>query len=123
VYVFVRNTFGAWNEQQKVTASDGLTGDLFGLALALNGRALLVGAAGNDVQPNNNQGSAYVFELSDGVWIQRQKLIASDGVAGDGIGFSVAIRANQLFVGTHLDTVAGNAFQGSVRVLSDSPAQ
>jgi len=83
----------------------------------------LVGAAGNDVQPNNHQGSAYVFELTDGVWIPRQKLIASDGVAGDGLGFSVAIRANQLFVGTHLDTVAGNAFQGSVRVLSDSPAQ
>ena len=123
VYVFVRNTFGAWNEQQKVTASDGLTGDLFGLAIALSGRTLLVGARGDDVGPNPNQGSAYVFELSDGVWIQRQKLTASDGVAGDGLGFSVALRANQLFLGTHLDTVAGQAFQGSVRVFSESPAQ
>ena len=123
VYVFVRDTFGVWNEQQKVAASDGLTGDLFGLAIALSGRTLLVGARGDDVGPNPNQGTAYVFELSDGVWIQRRKLTASDGVAGDGLGFSVALRANQLFLGTHLDTVAGQAFQGSVRVLSESAAQ
>jgi hypothetical protein len=123
VYIFVRDTFGVWNEQQKVTASDGLTGDLFGLAIALNGRTLLVGARGDNVGPNPNQGSAYVFELSDGVWIQRQKLTADAGVAGDGLGFSVALRANQLFLGTHLDTVAGQAFQGSVRVLSESAAQ
>jgi hypothetical protein len=123
VYVFVRNTFGVWNEQQKLTASDGLTGDLFGLAIALGARTLLVGARGDNVGPNPNQGSAYVFELSDGVWIQRQKLTASAGVAGDGLGFSVALRANQLFLGTHLETVAGQAFQGSVRVFSESPAQ
>jgi hypothetical protein len=121
-YVFVRDTFGVWNQRQKVTASDGLAGDNFGSSLALRGGALLVGAAGDDVGASNNQGSAYVFGLADGAWIEQQKLTTSDGATGDGLGFSVAINGNQLLVGTHLDQVAGNMFQGSVRVFSSSPS-
>src|SRR5499426_2316816 len=102
VYVFARDQAGVWIEQQKVVASDG---------------RLLVGAAGDDVGPNNNQGSAYVFSLTNGIWTEQQKLTASDGATGDGLGFSVELRGNELLVGPHLDTVAGNMVQGSVRVF------
>ena len=122
VYVFARDTAGVWIEQQKVVASDGLTGDSFGLAVALRGGSLLVGAAGDDVGPNNNQGSAYVFSLTNGFWTEQQKLTASDGATRDGLGFSVELRGNELLVGTHLDTVAGNTFQGSVRVFGVTTA-
>ena len=121
VYVFVLGSTGLWTEQQKVVASDGLTGDSFGLAVAIRGGILLVGVAGDDVGANNDQGAAYVFGLSNGAWTEEQKLAAGDGGAGDSLGFSVDIRGTKLRVGAHLNAVAGNMFQGSVRVFSPSP--
>src|SRR5262249_24767055 len=117
VYVFARDTAGAGVEQQKGGARDGPTGDSVWVSGAPPGRRPLVGAAGDDVGPNNNQGSAYVFSLTNGIWTEQQKLTASDGATGDGLGFSVELRGNELLVGPHLDTVAGNMFQGSVRVF------
>ena len=81
---------------------------------------MLVGVAGDDVGANNDQGAAYVFGLSNGAWTEEQKLAAGDGGAGDSLGFSVDIRGTKLRVGAHLDAVAGNMFQGSVRVFSPS---
>lgn len=120
VYVFVPGSAGMWTEQQKVTAGDGLTGDNFGAAIAVRGGSLLVGAAGDDVGPNNKQGAAYVFSLSNGIWTEEQKLTAGNAM-GDSLGFSLEVRGDQLLVGAHLNAVAGNMFQGSVRVFSPSP--
>ena len=118
-----------WAQEQTLTASNGAAGDFFGMPIAISGNTLVVRAPGDDVTVAN-QGSVRVFvrnggvwrvSLTNGVWTERQKLTASDGVTGDGRGFSVEIRGNELLVGTHLDTVAGNTFQGSVRVFSPSP--
>ena len=48
-----------------------------------------------------NYGAAYVFERSslNGVWIQKQKLLASDPAADRYFGASVAIRGNEILVG------------------------
>src|SRR5262249_11223350 len=59
-YVFVRSGT-TWSEQQKLTASDGKSGDSFGGSVAIDGNTVVVGAAGADVTPNFNQGAAYVF--------------------------------------------------------------
>lgn len=121
VYVFVRNDAGVWIGQPKVTASDGLTGDTFGSAVALGDGTLLVGAAGDDVGANNDQGAAYAFALKNGVWTEEQKLTAGEGAAGDGSGFSVTLRADELLVGAHLASVAGRRFQGLIHVVSPAP--
>ncbi|HKC87766.1 MAG TPA: hypothetical protein VKG02_17405, partial [Blastocatellia bacterium] len=55
-YVFAR-IGTTWSEQQKLTASDGASGDRFGASVAIIFNTVVVGAPG----ANSNRGSAYVF--------------------------------------------------------------
>ena len=67
-YVFVKPA-GGWagvlTENFKLTASDGAGGDFFGSSVAVAGDTVLAGAPGDKIGENDNQGSAYVFTLSD----------------------------------------------------------
>ena len=76
-YVFVRSG-GVWTEQQKLEASDGSAQDTFGFSVAISGETIVVGAHNNHGAAGSDQGSAYVFVRSGGVWSQQQKLEASD---------------------------------------------
>ncbi|MDO8749562.1 MAG: prepilin-type N-terminal cleavage/methylation domain-containing protein [Dehalococcoidia bacterium] len=59
-YLFLRSG-GAWSQQAKLTASDGAVSDYFGVSVAISGDTAVVGAHGDDVGSNTDQGSAYVF--------------------------------------------------------------
>ena len=59
-YTFA-STGGDRVETAKLTASDGAASDEFGGSVAIDGDTILVGAAGDDVGFNTNQGSATVF--------------------------------------------------------------
>jgi hypothetical protein len=111
-------------EQAKLTASDGAAGDRFGIAVAISGDTVVVGANFDD-SPNVDQGSAYVFVKPGGGWTgaltESEKLTASDGAAGDDFGFSVAISGDTLVVGADSDDILLNAGQGSAYVFA-SPA-
>jgi hypothetical protein len=111
-YVFVR-VGATWSEQQKLTASDGAGGDLFGISVAMSGETAIVGAH----LANNVQGSAYVFVRAGTVWSEQQKLTASDGAAVDTFGISVAISGETIIVGAFLDDVGANTDQGSAYVF------
>ncbi len=114
-YVFVRSA-GAWSEQQKLTASDGIAGDQFGGRVAIDGDSIVVGARSHDAGANVDQGSAYVFVRSAGVWSEQQKLTASDGAAFEEFGSSVAIGGDTVIVGDE-----GDGFgQGSAFVFTRS---
>ncbi|MFN2468534.1 MAG: FG-GAP repeat protein [Gaiellaceae bacterium] len=120
-YVFIRSA-GVWTVQQKLTAADGAAGDLFGRSVAISGDTALVGAFGDDVGANANQGSAYVFTRTGGVWTEEQKLTAGDGAANDYLGgfFGVAISGDTAVVGASLDDVGATADQGSAYVFTRS---
>lgn len=90
VYVFTRNN-GAWTRQMVLYANDGQQGDYFGCSVALTGNTAVVGACGDDVGGNVDQGSAYVFTRSGTTWTFRQKLTASNGAASDEFGSAVAV--------------------------------
>ena len=74
-YVFVKPA-GGWagllQENAKLVASDGATDDLvftaFDESVAVSGDTVVVGAAGDDVGTNSDQGSAYVFVKPVGGW-------------------------------------------------------
>jgi hypothetical protein len=51
-----------------LTASDGASNDQLGKAVALSGDTALVGAPGDNVGANADQGSAYVFRRTGAVW-------------------------------------------------------
>jgi hypothetical protein len=119
VYVFTRNG-GVWTQQQQIIANDGDTGDVFGNAVALNDDTLVVGANGDDIGENMNQGSAYVFTRNGGVWTQQQKLTASDGAADDWFGGAVAVSGDTVVVGALLNNKGWTADQGSAYVFTRS---
>ena len=58
-YIFERNQGGAdnWGQVQKLTASDGIAGDLFGVAVGIGDRVAMIGAGGDD----SFKGGSYIF--------------------------------------------------------------
>ena len=71
-YIFSFNGTN-WVQQQKLTAADGAADDLFGYAVAISGNYAIVGAPGDNVGVNNDQGSAYIFFYNGSTWVQQQK--------------------------------------------------
>lgn len=63
-YVFVREG-DLWQEQQRLTASDGAAGDYFAsdVSLSADGDTALIGVPYDAIGLNTGQGSAWVFEL------------------------------------------------------------
>ena len=97
VYVFEKQN-QSWAEQQKLTASSGGASDYFGIEVNLSGQRILIGAPLND-ELGFNAGAAYVFERSNGVWSEFQKIMADNTISQDRFGSSVSLEANQLLVG------------------------
>ena len=103
-YVFIRQS-GTWSQAAKLTASDGATGDSFGLSVAVHGNTIVVGAYGDD-DNGSNSGSAYVFTKPANGWATTNtaaKLTASDGAADDEFGRSVAVHGDTIVVGAYGD--------------------
>ncbi len=118
-YVFMRSA-GVWSQQQKLEAADAAEGEGFGNSLAISGETVVVGAVFDDDAGGINQGSAYVFVRSGGVWSQQQKLLAADAAEGDGFGESVAISGETIVVGARFDSGAAGLFQGSAYIFARS---
>ncbi len=100
-YIFAR-AGTTWTQQQKLLASDGTADDSFGVAVALDGDYLIVGASGDD-DYGNDSGAAYVFHYGGSSWAQQQKLTTVDGIANHFFGESVAINANHAVIGASGD--------------------
>ena len=87
-------------EQQLLVASDGMPGDQFGFAVAIDLDTIAVGAVfdTND-EGDLKHGSVYIFSRNDGVWMETQKLIASDAADGDWFGMAVDMQGDTMVVG------------------------
>ncbi len=100
----------AWVEVQKLKALDVSFGTLFGKSVAVSGDWAVIGAFTDSPMGLNGAGSAYVFQKQGGMWVQTQKLVASDASLNAFFGTSVAIDGPVLCVGTdHDDKVAYEA--------------
>ena len=101
---------GHWSQTQKLVPSDGAASDALGNAIARDGDRVLVGANA----ANGYVGAAYLFARSDTGWGELGKLVASDGVSGDGLGYTVALSGNTALAGAPLKMVGANSSQGAV---------
>lgn len=74
-YIFT-GTGSHWIQTAKLTASDGLAFDLFGISLSLSsdGKTALIGTSGNDDRP----GAAYIFTDDGNRWNQTAKLASTE---------------------------------------------
>ncbi|HQU16804.1 MAG TPA: GlyGly-CTERM sorting domain-containing protein [Gammaproteobacteria bacterium] len=99
-YVYTEPTSGTWANTStyaaEFTASNGAANNFFGFSVALssNGTTALIGADG----ANSNQGAAYVYTEPTSGWATTStyaaELTASNGVANDYFGHSVALSSN-----------------------------
>ena len=87
-------------EKTKFFPSDANASDSFGVAVAIDGNIAVVGAYQNDSN-GSDCGAAYVYELFGSQWIEKQKLVPSDGSAGDKFGRSVAVEGDTIVVGSY----------------------
>lgn len=98
-HIFERDELGSWTKETVIIASDGRIDDRFGASVSVSGTFAIIGAP-NDNDKGANSGSAYIFERDDaGMWIQKKKLLASDGAPDDGFGGAVSVSGNFAIIG------------------------
>jgi FG-GAP repeat len=105
-YVFVEPPSGWANmtETARLTSADGAGNDVFGYAVSMSGKTIVVGApqASADAQ---FQGVAYIFVKPKTGWATtsnfKAKLTASNGQFDDGFGSAVSISGTTVVAGSH----------------------
>lgn len=98
-----------WSLEAVLTASDATPNDTFGYSVALDGDRLVVGANTADGAVLE-AGAAYVFERTDGTWLEQAKLVAPQPLVKERFGESCAIDGDTILVGMHVaDDVAPEA--------------
>ena len=108
VYVFEPTSDGTWTQIQKLIASDGTYGDLFGFGVAMEGDQVIIGAPGEQSR-FISAGAAYTFERQpDGSWQETSKIISSDLEAWDNLGRQVSISDNLALVASAFDDDNGS---------------
>jgi len=115
-YVFTcTGTPCTWRQQQELTASDGVSGDVFGTRVAVSGITAVIGAPGRKVDTHPLQGAAYVFTCPGDPcsWTQKQELTASRGASRDQFGTRVAVSGDTVIIGN-------NSSQGAAYVFTCS---
>jgi FG-GAP repeat protein len=87
----------------ELTASDGNSSDQFGVAVAISGSTVVVGAPDATVGTKSQQGAVYVFVKPSNGWgnmTQVAKLtLSSQYLAGIHFGSSVAVSGDTIVVG------------------------
>ncbi|MBN8703016.1 MAG: T9SS type A sorting domain-containing protein [Bacteroidetes bacterium] len=118
-YIFEGDGKTGYTQKVKILPNDRDTVAEFGYDVAISGNYAIVGCPANDFDANGSNyvdwaGAAYIFEKqSSGSWIQVQKLVASDRLAGStnggSFGFSVDIDSNVAVIGTYnQDVIVGS---------------
>jgi FG-GAP repeat len=126
VYVFVRNGNGGWTQQAYLKPSNTVFQHKFGIALALSGDTLAVGApddrtcaTGINGNPQlmgcNSSGAVYVFTRTGEVWTQQAYVKPSHtdpNVMGGYFGTSVALSGDTLAVGAQFEASCASGING-----------
>ena len=111
-YIFTKQSNGTYLQTQKLVAADRASRDKFGESVAItpDGSTVVVGAFQDD-DKGSNSGSVYIFtKQANGSYLQKQKLVASDGAAGDWFGYSVAVSGDgsTVVIGAYRDDDKGS---------------
>ncbi len=105
VYIFEDGDV-SWEQVERLVVADGMNGDLFGAAVAIDGSNLLIGAP-NAATAGAHSGGTYAFRHDGEAWV-------SDGVLSDSVpamfnsfGTSVSVNDNWAIVGAPGADISG----------------
>ncbi|PSP31334.1 hypothetical protein BRC64_10530 [Halobacteriales archaeon QH_10_67_22] len=101
-YVFERTDAG-WTQAAKLVPEDGDDGDRFGYQVALDGTTAVVTAYRDEDPSGERGGSAYIFERTDGEWVQEAKLSAGGADNGNRFGFTLSLDGDRALFGAPVD--------------------
>ncbi|NNC94925.1 MAG: T9SS type A sorting domain-containing protein [Chitinophagales bacterium] len=113
-YIFNRNSFGQWNETQKLTALNRNLNGGFGFAVSMDSVTVAVG------EPFISGGKLHIFkEAIDGNWYELR--VYSEIQNGSEFGSSISVSGDHIAVGALKSLGGSNQVLGggSVRVLSN----
>ena len=105
-YLFKRASDETVNELDKIVASDGAKDDMFGSAVAINGKYVVISAPQADKKDEDgetleNAGAVYFYTISsNGKLTNEVKITANSPKQGDNFGTSVAIFGDYIVVGS-----------------------
>jgi type 1 fimbria pilin len=106
-YVY-RFNGSAWDQEQKLTASNAAVQDAFGISVSVVEGVAFVGAYQDNCAAGINCGSVYAYRFNGSTWVQEQKLTASDAAPDDQFGISVSVSGDVAVVGAYsVDCAAG----------------
>lgn len=115
-YIFERQSSGDWIQVQKLSPTDLIAGNEFGISVSISNDLALVGASSMQAEPALS-GSAYVFENVGNSWLQTDRLLPTDGSPGDHYGIEVDLQDNRAVVGSRgANGIDGTATAGTVYV-------
>ncbi len=115
---------------QTISAPDANSYDYFGISLDIDAEILIIGSYYDD-DIYNNSGSVYIYDIHDGYFQYKQKLVPDDVYANDNFGISVSINDNWLAVGsidddnginsgsTYIYTIENDSFNLKSKILPD----
>jgi hypothetical protein len=115
-YIFIRSD-GDWIQDEKIVADDAGLADEFGVAVAINGNRVLVGAwkdnhpllrDTDDPAEEIDKGSVYPFLRSGFFWTRKERIIALSPIRYEHFGVAVAISRNFAIVGGPGNDEAGS---------------
>ena len=105
-----------------LTASDAKAGDEFGQSITMAGDVIAVGAPKPGIKGQNaDQGTVYLFRRMGDRWTEINKVVASDGAAGDGFGYSLSAFGNRIVTGAHFADINGWPKAGAAYILPLKP--
>ena len=87
--------------------SDANEGDSLGVDIDIDGEYAIVGAPKDDIGPDLNRGSAYIFHNENGLWVEQAKITSINGDPDDNFGISVGISGDYAIVGAYRSNVGG----------------
>ena len=117
VYVFERAD-GAWTQQAKLALDDGDSANLFGRSVTLTEGTALIGTS-DDEDPNGEfDGSAHLYERTNGSWTRQAMLNPDDGDSGLDFGRSVALAGGTALIGAPGDEDPNGENAGSAYVFT-----
>lgn len=107
VYIFTRTTSGAWSQQAELLDpgyGDGVS-DAFGIAVALQGNLLAVGAPG----ATGGLGAVYLYARTGSAWTQQAVVTPTDATQPENFATALALSGNTLVVGANFQNEGAGA--------------
>lgn len=113
-YIYIKEG-NNWVQLQQIASEEGEDNAFFGQSVAINGDNIIVGALygatdANGENPISGAGSAYIYKLEGGIWVQKQKIVAQDRETNDAFGVSVDIKGDYAIIGASSENNNGAAY-------------